>query len=526
MNNKLCRGYWLLRKICFKMSLMKISSYFLFILLALSQSALAQDIDLLLLAGQSNSVGKAIPTVVNGIAIPGTSPFDARVRYYYDVDNTAGRFPADSGQTFGPLSTYTRLGRDELGHEFAASRRLVETRNNDLAVIKFSVGAASITRWQPGAVDYVGFINAVTDGVEELINEGFNVNVVGLAWHQGESDATIDGAPLYAGRLDTFISSARNDLNATFPTLGFDSLPVALVEPAQIRNATQQTIANLGIVDSAMMNFAVTDSNASFVQTSDIDDYIDAIHFDATGQQLIGRRIASALTGIPLPESPFIQPDQVTADSVFGGEFTPGFLIGQLSSEFESVSSPAASVGNAYASDVQSTAVLTMEFSSPQDVTDFVFWNYRNGVGNTSSNSGVGNFTLELFDGVGGQGNLIATISSDTQLAPQNGDIPAQIFSIGAVAEGVSSAILTIEDTDGLGFVGAHEVGFLIELTPVLLGDCNLDGVVDFFDISPFIEVLSSDAFDAFLDQADCNQDGVVNFFDISPFVAILSGGN
>ena len=55
----------------------------------------------------------------------------------------------------------------------------------------------------------------------------------------------------------------------------------------------------------------------------------------------------------------------------------------------------------------------------------------------------------------------------------------------------------------------------------LLKGDVNLDGEVDFFDISPFIGVLSVGGFQA---QADINSDGEVNFFDIQPFIDILSG--
>ena len=63
----------------------------------------------------------------------------------------------------------------------------------------------------------------------------------------------------------------------------------------------------------------------------------------------------------------------------------------------------------------------------------------------------------------------------------------------------------------------------LVTATPeVILGNCNQDGVVDFFDISPFIEILTSAAT---LEEADCNSDGEVNFFDIDPFVVILAGG-
>ena len=55
---------------------------------------------------------------------------------------------------------------------------------------------------------------------------------------------------------------------------------------------------------------------------------------------------------------------------------------------------------------------------------------------------------------------------------------------------------------------------------PVLLGDVNLDGAVNFFDIDPFINVLSTESYQ---DEADVDQNGVVNFFDIEPFVVELS---
>jgi len=58
-------------------------------------------------------------------------------------------------------------------------------------------------------------------------------------------------------------------------------------------------------------------------------------------------------------------------------------------------------------------------------------------------------------------------------------------------------------------------------ITVTLLGDVDLNGEVNFFDIQPFIAILSSSGFQA---EADCNMDGVVNFLDISAFIAILSG--
>ena len=54
----------------------------------------------------------------------------------------------------------------------------------------------------------------------------------------------------------------------------------------------------------------------------------------------------------------------------------------------------------------------------------------------------------------------------------------------------------------------------------ILLGDINRDGVTDFLDIGPFIEVLATSGF---VEEADVNQDGVVDFLDISPFVTVLT---
>ena len=58
-------------------------------------------------------------------------------------------------------------------------------------------------------------------------------------------------------------------------------------------------------------------------------------------------------------------------------------------------------------------------------------------------------------------------------------------------------------------------------LSSVLHGDMNLDGSVDFRDISRFISVLANGRFQA---EADINDSGAVDFLDISLFIMILSG--
>ena len=65
-------------------------------------------------------------------------------------------------------------------------------------------------------------------------------------------------------------------------------------------------------------------------------------------------------------------------------------------------------------------------------------------------------------------------------------------------------------------FVASGDTGLVIDF----LGDVNMDLVVNFLDIAPFIAVLSAGEFNP---QADLDQNGVVNFFDIAPFIAILT---
>ena len=61
----------------------------------------------------------------------------------------------------------------------------------------------------------------------------------------------------------------------------------------------------------------------------------------------------------------------------------------------------------------------------------------------------------------------------------------------------------------------------MAETDEVLLGDVDLNGTVDFFDIAPFIAVLADSGDQA---EADVDQSGIVDFFDIAPFIAILAG--
>ena len=142
-------------------------------------------------------------------------------------------------------------------------------------------------------------------------------------------------------------------------------------------------------------------------------------------------------------------------------------------------------------------------------------------------NGGISAFGLANFGDVftTGTATVLAFAPSETGIR--------YIGFVAGGAVGWFSIDLGTTDTDELVFTGGQffvggaapgePFGIMVGATdsPVK-GDVNQDGAIDFFDIQPFIDVLSAGGDQA---EADANCDGTVDFFDIQPFIDILAGG-
>ena len=131
---------------------------------------------------------------------------------------------------------------------------------------------------------------------------------------------------------------------------------------------------------------------------------------------------------------------------------------------------------------------------------------------------------LNVSDPLGFAGGNQTFDLSELELGPvdfnsinisQSGDV-ITINSIATIMEMVNFGVGDMPLVVDVTYVST---GMVPETT--LLGDVNLDGVVDFLDISPFILILSTSEFQT---EADIDQNDVVNFLDISPFIILLSG--
>ena len=125
---------------------------------------------------------------------------------------------------------------------------------------------------------------------------------------------------------------------------------------------------------------------------------------------------------------------------------------------------------------------------------------------------------------------VIASHGTGTGIVESDGEHFAENLMSPRITDGVLQEIvldpnLTVGTRKGLtqlDLAVLRDLGFQTnDFDPILLGDVNLDGFVNFLDISPFISVLSAGGT---LAEADVNQDGAVNFLDISPFIGVLVG--
>ena len=143
----------------------------------------------------------------------------------------------------------------------------------------------------------------------------------------------------------------------------------------------------------------------------------------------------------------------------------------------------------------------------------------------------AGAYVLTVFSDQNQGGNQTVTgdltdLMQVSDFAGGNDDQVGSAISIVASGFGTGSDHQIVfndlgPDNSGNARSNAAFASFAVaDTTETLLGDVNLDQVVNFLDISPFIALLSAPTFQ---EEADINGDGVVSFLDISPFIGILS---
>ena len=119
-------------------------------------------------------------------------------------------------------------------------------------------------------------------------------------------------------------------------------------------------------------------------------------------------------------------------------------------------------------------------------------------------------FDLQGDEAAGAYGILF---EFEADFADENGDTDDVVD--------VTSEPIWLIFNNGMDDVAFEEEAVEAFVGALLLGDIDLNGMVNFSDITPLISLLSSGEFQA---EADFDQNGFVNFLDVSPFIFTLSG--
>lgn len=158
----------------------------------------------------------------------------------------------------------------------------MEHEGEQIGLIPCAEGGSSLDDW---AVDKNLFKNAV-------IQAGFAMQdseLIGILWHQGESDSYGGGYQTYYKKLQVIIESLRKELNAFEVPLIIGGLGDFLGKNGFGLNCTEYELVN-----EQLLKFAREQENSSFVTAEGLTPNPDGIHMDAVSQRRFGVRYYEA----------------------------------------------------------------------------------------------------------------------------------------------------------------------------------------------------------------------------------------
>lgn len=178
---------------------------------------------------------------------------------------------------FRPINPDRSFSGVSLAESFAES--YVKAYGVDVGLICCADGGTTLEQWMPDGLLYD---NAVFQA--RLAQR--TSTIVGVLWHQGESDCTDDRHPVYREKLETMLARLRKDLR-------LEDVPVLLGGLGDFladcpRDAWQ--LKNYTVINDAQRAVAASSERMGFVSAEGLTSNPDRLHFDAASLHEFGRR--------------------------------------------------------------------------------------------------------------------------------------------------------------------------------------------------------------------------------------------
>lgn len=151
--------------------------------------------------------------------------------------------------------------------------------NISVLILPTAVGGSSISQWLGDSI--YRNVQLLTNFKEKVAIGKKHGEIKGILWHQGESDANPENVSLYHKRLSKLFGAFRQ-------IVANEKLPILTGELGHYAANDDWSKIN-----EQIQLYASTDANVTVINTSDLKDKGDKVHFDSEGQRVIGKRFAN-----------------------------------------------------------------------------------------------------------------------------------------------------------------------------------------------------------------------------------------
>lgn len=215
---------------------------------------------------------------------------------------------------------------DLTGPQYAFAHALNLAGINEMAIVRTALGGKSIRPidgidWSPQSDGelYDSLMTNIKTAILDLTSKGFDVEIKGLFWMQGEADATrVANAQRYEADLTAFIKQIRADLH-------MPDLPVHL---GAIGDDDTRFPEGGAIVRETQQHLAETLHNVSYVETKtfEMDDWV---HFSESGYYELGEGFANSF----LEKTSSIFTHGTDGKDVINGTSAQDHILGELADD-------------------------------------------------------------------------------------------------------------------------------------------------------------------------------------------------
>ena len=262
-----------------------------------TNSSVPQNLNIVLLAGQSNMAGRGVYSELSD-----TTTYSNILSLNRDSVWVRAKHPLHWDKAEAAVG---------MGIQFAHELALKMGGDVKIGLVPCAAGGTSIDNWLNNDwFAYTGNFNLYNNLIQRARKAAKNGKIVGMIWHQGESDATTLLYPGYQNKLNNLFLKIRADLNLPTMPIVAGELGTYLSNNSSYPRWDSINVAINGL-KKTLQYYDVASSNG-LVSNSDI------THFTSASQLILGTRYADLfyplLTNATAVQFPDIEPAKIVVN--------------------------------------------------------------------------------------------------------------------------------------------------------------------------------------------------------------------